>query len=152
MFHITIQYTADKALAPKARLLRKWAKQTLSKQIKSADITIRIVDKNEMSILNATYRHKHAPTNVLSFPFSTSNNSTLLLGDIIICADIVNQEAQEQHKSPRAHWAHMVIHGVFHLLGFDHKTNRDAKIMESLEIKIMETLGFTNPYEGIKDE
>lgn len=151
MFHITVQYAiTDKALVPKASLLRKWAKEALAKKLNSADMTIRIVDKNEMAHLNATYRHKNKPTNVLSFPLTIPSHIPLsypLLGDVIICAEIVNLEAQEQHKSSHAHWAHMVIHGVFHLLGFDHKTNREAKIMESLETKTMQTLGFANPYE-----
>ena len=165
MFHINVQYATDKSLAPEASLIRKWAKKALAEKIlrtaqakplitKSAEMTIRIVDKKESAKLNANYRHKNKPTNVLSFPFDLPKEAfknSPLLGDIIICAEVVNQEAQEQHKSPHAHWAHMVIHGVFHLLGFDHQTKRDAKVMESLEIKIMQTLGFANPYEEINE-
>lgn len=150
MHHIFIQFAVDKSQAPKLSLLRKWAKAALTKQIEAAEIAIRIVDVPEMTTLNSTYRHKQGPTNVLSFPFAISEEVDIdipILGDIIICADIVNKEAQEQGKSPEAHWAHMIVHGIFHLLGFDHETEEEANVMESLEIDIMQTLGFTNPYE-----
>ncbi|HLB41501.1 MAG TPA: rRNA maturation RNase YbeY [Gammaproteobacteria bacterium] len=153
MFHITIQYTTNKTLAPKASLLRQWAKMALSKKVISAEMTIRIVGAHEIALLNAIYRHKKIPTNVLSFPLNIPNvipMVTPLLGDVIICADVVNQEAREQHKSQYAHWAHMVIHGILHLLGFDHEKKKDAKIMESLEIEILQSLGFTNPYKVLR--
>lgn len=150
MHQIFIQLAVDKAQAPKLSLLRKWAKTTLAKQIKAAEIAIRIVDVNEMTTLNATYRHKNGPTNVLSFPFAISEEIDIdipILGDIVICADIVNQEAKEQGKLTEAHWAHMIVHGIFHLLGYDHETDEEATAMETLEIDIMHTLGFNNPYE-----
>lgn len=150
MHHIFIQFAVDKSQAPKLSLLRKWAKAALAKQIDVAEIAIRIVDAPEMTALNSTYRQKQGPTNVLSFPFAISEEVDIdipILGDIIICADVVNKEAQEQGKSTEAHWAHMVVHGIFHLLGFDHETDEEANVMESLEIDIMQTLGFTNPYE-----
>lgn len=150
MYSIIIQLAADKTLAPKKSLLRKWAKQALSKKIESAEITIRIVDVDEMSLLNSTYRQKKGPTNVLSFPFILPEDIEIdipILGDIVVCAEVVNREAHEQHKSQESHWAHMIIHGVFHLLGYDHETDKDADIMESLETEIMQTLGFANPYE-----
>lgn len=157
MYHIVIQHATDKALAPKTALLRQWAKKTLSRKIKSGEITLRIVGIDEMSKLNSTYRHKNGPTNVLSFPFEVHKGVTLetpILGDIVICADIVNKEAKEQHKPEDAHWAHMIVHGILHLLGFDHENDKDAEKMEALEVEILQTLGFTNPYEGgenIKD-
>jgi probable rRNA maturation factor len=155
MYHIVIQLAADNAFVPKRSLLRKWAKealtnQTASKKVESAEVTIRIVNIPEMSALNLSYRHKEGPTNVLSFPFSTPEEVDMeipILGDIAICAEVVNQEAQEQGKSREAHWAHMVVHGIFHLLGYDHENDRDAALMESLEIEVMQTLGFLNPYE-----
>lgn len=150
MYSIIIQCVADKARIPKSSLLRKWAKQAISKKLESAEVTIRIVDTNEMTSLNSKFRHKDGPTNVLSFPFSLPDTIDIgipILGDIVICADVVNREAQEQGKSSTAHWAHMVIHGVFHLLGYDHETDKEAEAMESLEIEIMRALGFENPYD-----
>lgn len=150
MHSIIIQFAADKMLIPKKSLLRKWAKQALTRKTDSAEITIRIVDSKEMSELNSTYRQKTGVTNVLSFPFTIPESVKLdipILGDIVICAEVVNREAEEQAKSQESHWAHMVIHGVFHLLGYDHETDKDAAVMESLEAEIMQSLGFTNPYE-----
>lgn len=149
MYRIIIQQATDQALAPKSSILRKWAKSALSKKIESAEITIRITDSHEMAELNSTYRHKEGPTNVLSFPFAIPDEVELdipLLGDIVICAEVVNREAEEQNKTQEAHWAHMVIHGIFHLLGYDHETDSDAAIMETLEIEMMQLLGFANPY------
>ena len=161
MYRIIIQQAADNAFVPASTLLRKWAKKALSqkntRQMKSAEMTLRIVNTDEMTTLNSTYRHKKGPTNVLSFPFTTPADIVMdrpLLGDIIICADVVNREAQEQQKTPESHWAHMIIHGVFHLLGFDHEIESEADIMETMEIEVMQALGFANPYlmgENIKD-
>jgi len=114
------------------------------------DMTIRIVDINEGKTLNFTYRKKDYATNVLSFPFDVPEGiegiDVNLLGDIIICAPIVSQEANEQHKTERSHWAHLAIHGTLHLLGFDHVDDSDAEIMEAIEVKTMAKLGFTDPY------
>jgi probable rRNA maturation factor len=155
LYTIIIQLAADKNLAPKKSLLRKWAIQALSKKIESAEVTIRIVDCEEMSELNSTFRQKNGVTNVLSFPFTMPEAVQIdipILGDIVICAEVVNREAQEQGKDKQAHWAHMIIHGVFHLLGYDHETEKDADIMESLEIEIMQSLGYENPYETGEDQ
>lgn len=114
------------------------------------DMTIRIVNLNEGKKLNFTYRKKDYATNVLSFPFDVPEGiegiDINLLGDIIICAPVVSQEANEQHKTERSHWAHLAIHGTLHLLGFDHVDNSDAEIMEAIEVKTMAKLGFTDPY------
>ena len=150
MYHIVIQQATDKTLSPKASLLKRWAKLALSKIIEQGELTIRIVSTAEMSTLNNTYRHKNYPTNVLSFPFTMPKGIDMpipILGDIVICADIVNKEAIEQHKSQEAHWAHMIVHGIFHLLGYDHENEDDATQMESLEIETLNALGFPNPYE-----
>jgi len=150
MHSIIIQLAADKTSVPKKSLLRKWALEALKNNIDAAEVTIRIVEKDEMTELNSTYRHKNKPTNVLSFPFDMSEDVKLdipILGDIVICADVVNQEAQDQGKSPQAHWAHMVVHGVFHLLGYDHEEDCEAEEMEALEINVLKTMGFENPYE-----
>lgn len=150
MYSITIQKATDKTLFPKSASIRKWAKKALEKQIEVAEVTIRIVGIDEMTMLNKTYRHKSGPTNVLSFPINLPEDVALsvpMLGDIVICADVVNREADEQIKAVEAHWAHMVIHGIFHLLGYDHENDEDAKIMETLEINVLLSLGFPNPYE-----
>ena len=150
MYRIIIQHAASPLLAPKSSLLRSWAKHTLKEQIAAAEITIRIVDDHEMSQLNSQFRQKQGSTNVLSFPLdipTTIKMERPILGDIVICANVVNHEAALQKKSPEAHWAHMIVHGIFHLLGFDHENDQEAAIMENLEIKMMCSLGFSNPYE-----
>lgn len=112
-----------------------------------AEVTIRIVDEAESQQLNFDYREKDKPTNVLSFPFQCPPGIELpLLGDLVICAQVVAREAQEQQKTLQAHWAHMVVHGSLHLLGFDHINDADAEEMEAEEIQILRELGFANPY------
>src|SRR3990167_4471769 len=154
MIRIHIQQVGVKKLAPKTTLLRQWAKQTLSHQIKAAEITIRIVDKKEMTQLNKKFRNKKGPTNVLSFPIFLSKDIKFNippLGDIIICSEVIHKEATEQNKLPEAHYAHMVVHGIFHLLGYNHERNEEAHKMESLEIAALKRLGFNNPYDTGKD-
>ena len=146
--------------------LRSWvdlALQQVSQKTRQADsLVIRVVDEAESQQLNNTYRHKNKPTNVLSFPFEaldlngqTAEFSAELaqqaahLGDLVLCEPVIMQEAQEQQKSPKAHWAHMVVHGTLHLLGYDHLNEADADIMESLEVKILHELGLQNPYEPV---
>lgn len=114
------------------------------------EVSIRIVDESESAELNQRYRNKKGPTNVLSFPVDLPESLNLpLLGDLVLCAPVVTQEAQEQGKTELAHWAHMVIHGTLHLLGYDHQADEDARVMESCEISIMKKLGFANPYLNI---
>src|SRR3990167_1577278 len=150
MYRIHIQSVTHESNVPKRALLLQWAKKSLAAKVVAGELTLRIVDREEMSVLNSVYRHQSGPTNVLSFPFDLKEDviqlDIPLLGDIIICAPIVNQEARDQHKANHAHWAHMVIHGIFHLLGYDHETNQEAIIMETLEIETLQALGFTNPY------
>lgn len=113
-----------------------------------AELSIRIVGLEESAELNEMYRQKKGPTNVLSFPCEVpAGVPCSLLGDLVICAPIVAKEALEQHKNVEAHWAHMVVHGVLHLQGYDHIESQDAERMEALEIEIMAHLGFANPYE-----
>jgi probable rRNA maturation factor len=149
MYEITIQRIVVNKLLPTTAKLKQWAKAALKTKIPMAALTIRIVDKNEMTELNSTYRKKNKPTNVLSFPFDMPDEfeeEIPLLGDIIICAEVIEEEAATQEKTLEAHWAHMVIHGVLHLLGHDHEKDHDADIMEAEEINILQTLGFNNPY------
>lgn len=144
---VDIQRATDDADIPDNRLFRKWAKKALSVYDQDAELTIRIVDEKEGMTLNRKWRKKKGPTNVLSFPYSDETGlANGLLGDIIICAPVIRREAKEQKKTPESHWAHMVIHGTLHLLGYDHIKPEDAGKMESLEIKLMESLGYTNPY------
>lgn len=111
------------------------------------EITLRIVDRDESQTLNRTYRGKDKPTNVLSFPFDGPEGIPLaLLGDLVICAPVVAQESQEQNKTTQAHWAHLVIHGTLHLLGFDHIEDDEAAEMEALEVQILAGLGIADPY------
>lgn len=152
-YHIAVQNAASSSSIPSAKELKQWAKAVLQKKMPRAEITLRIVEKDEMRQLNHTYRHKDKPTNVLSFPFEVPKGVELdipVLGDIVICADVVKEEALEQGKSEKAHWAHMLVHGILHLLGYDHEDNHDAEIMESEEIVILHSLGFLNPYELTK--
>ena len=114
-------------------------------------MSVRIVEESEITDLNRTYRGKNKATNVLSFPFDIppglpAEESEGELGDVIVCASVVEQEAREQHKTSEAHWAHMIIHGTLHLLGYDHETEAEAQQMESLEKAVMHELGYTDPY------
>ena len=145
-YQIAVQRASTVASIPKNKELKQWAIAALSAKIDEAEVTIRIVDVSEMTELNTRYRHKQGPTNVLSFPFDIPP----LLGDIIICAEVVQREANEQHKSLEAHWAHMVVHGVLHLLGYDHEIENDALKMEAEEIIILSGLNFPNPYQIAK--
>ncbi|AMQ88087.1 rRNA maturation RNase YbeY [Marinobacter sp. LQ44] len=118
-----------------------------------SEVTIRIVGDDESRDLNHQYRGKDKPTNVLSFPFEAPPGITLpLAGDLVICAPVVEREAQEQLKEPVAHWAHMVVHGMLHLQGYDHIEEHEAEAMEALEVRLLAQLGFANPYEAEETE
>ena len=117
-----------------------------------SEVTIRLVGSDESSDLNSQYRGKSGPTNVLSFPFEAPAGITVpLAGDLIICAPVVEREAQEQRKTLAAHWAHMVVHGMLHLQGYDHIEDDEAEAMEALEIRLLAQLGFCNPYNTLYD-
>lgn len=132
---------------PDTHTLTPWVTQVIQPHQKTAELTIRIVDIDEISQLNQQYRGKQGPTNVLSFPADLPEHIHIpLLGDIIICAPIVAEEAQKQNKTPEAHWAHIITHGVLHLLGYDHIDNQDAEEMEALETALLASWGFANPY------
>lgn len=119
----------------------------------ASEVTIRIVGGEESAELNRQYRHKSGPTNVLSFPFEAPAGITVALaGDLIVCAPVVAEEARDQNKTLMAHWAHMIIHGMLHLQGYDHLNDPDAEKMESLEIRLLDGLGFGNPYESEETE
>ncbi len=126
--------------------VHRWVSTALTDRCERAEICIRIVSERESAELNRRYRGKDNPTNVLSFPAELTVEHPLL-GDLVICAPVVARESRQQGKPLSAHWAHMLIHGSLHLLGFDHSEDRDAKIMESMEIEILNKLGFTDPYQ-----
>ena len=131
---------------------RRWLEAVLLQFQPESEVTIRLVDEAESHDLNLTWRGKDKPTNVLSFPFEAPPGIELpLLGDLVICRQVVEQEAAEQEKALEAHWAHMVIHGTLHLLGYDHIEDSEAEEMESLETEIMLALGYPDPYISEKE-
>ena len=132
---------------PIAEQIEQWATAAVQPQSDEVEMTVRIVDEAESHELNLNYRGKDRPTNVLSFPFECPDEVELpLLGDLVICRQVVEREAQEQDKPVMAHWAHMVVHGSLHLLGYDHIEDDEAEEMESLETQIMTGLDFADPY------
>ncbi|MDY6978967.1 MAG: rRNA maturation RNase YbeY [Pseudomonadota bacterium] len=151
---VAVEVQRIAAAGPSEADIQRWVSAALlAEQRKQAELTVRIVDEAESAELNGQYRHKSGPTNVLSFPFECPPEVELdLLGDLVICAPVVQREAQEQHKEEQAHWAHMVVHGTLHLLGYDHLQQDEAEAMESREISIMEELGYTNPYRPEEEQ
>lgn len=167
---VTVQMASSRRGVPHARNLNRWAqaacvahlarskKENLPRADKEIELTIRVVGAVESRRLNRTWRSKDKPTNVLSFPAATLSPGATgepprfpakefsELGDLAICAPVVAREAREQGKTLQAHWAHMVVHGVLHLLGYDHETDRDAEVMEARETKILAQFGYHDPY------
>lgn len=143
---------ADSQGLPAETDFQHWLEAVLPQFQDVSEVTIRIVDEAESHELNLTYRGKDKSTNVLSFPFEAPHEIELpLLGDLIICRQVVEQEAIEQDKALFAHWAHMVVHGSLHLLGYDHIVDDEAEEMESIETEIMQSLGYPDPYISEKD-
>ena len=143
---VTVQIATRRIGVPHARSFARWANAAFAaaasrSRSKATELTIRVVGAAESRRLNRTWRGKDKPTNVLSFTAEAP-----VLGDLAICAPVVAREAREQGKPPAAHWAHMVVHGVLHLLGYDHENDRDAERMEARETKILAQLGMPNPY------
>lgn len=151
--NIEIQRVFKSAGQPDRRQVVKWIDTALEESDQSYACVIRIVDEQESAELNEYYRHKQGPTNVLSFPFEwpeglavAEDEEGVLLGDLVICAPVVEREAVEQHKQLADHWAHMIIHGLLHLLGYDHIKENEAEEMEAKEIAILNKLQIENPY------
>jgi len=137
---------------PGARSIRAWVRAALATRPGDAELSVRIVDEAEMRQLNARYRHRDYATNVLAFGTELPPGVDLpLLGDIVVCAPVVEREAREQAKPERAHWAHMLVHGTLHLLGHDHQDAREANAMEALERRVLASLEIPDPYQ-IPDE
>ncbi len=146
---LEVQYTVDASQLPSCDDLQSWVDTALKEYSQRFSICIRIVDADESQALNSQYRGKERPTNVLSFPFETPDCVTQqveILGDLLICAPVVAQEAIEQQKTLFDHWAHMTIHGTLHLLGFDHIEDGEAEEMEQLEKDILAKLDICDPY------
>lgn len=144
---VVVQYALPRRGLPAPQSFRRWVAAVLAGRRKRAEVVVRVVDADESAALNATYRRKQGPTNVLSFPFEAPAGLEVpLLGDIVICAPVVAREALEQGKEERAHWAHMTVHGVLHLLGYDHLDDDQARVMEGLEREILAKLGYPDPY------
>ncbi len=140
---LTVQQATTNRNCPYEACIRQWVELVLQQQPVPADITVRLVDEAECAELNQQYRKRTGPTNVLSFAYTAGEN---LCGDIVICAAVVEREAAEQHKDLQSHWAHMVIHGTLHLMGYDHTENNEAEEMEALECTLMHSLGYADPY------
>lgn len=148
---VSISYAAPRRGVPAAASFRRWVAAALEGRIREADLAIRIVDADEGRAMNRHYRGKDYPTNVLSFPAERppglpANAPFPLLGDLLICAPVVAREAAEQGKPLKAHYAHMTVHGVLHLLGWDHQNDVEAEAMEQLEREILAELGVADPY------
>lgn len=145
---VSVQRSPRGSGPPRSALLR-WVRAALAGRRTRAEVVLRIVDAAEGATLNATWRGKRGPTNVLSFPVGDPPSvAPDLLGDLVLCAPVVRDEALVQGKTEEAHWAHLVIHGTLHLLGFDHQRAGDARVMEALERDILYRLGYPDPYEA----
>lgn len=147
MLELDLQ-VASEASAPSEAQFRLWCEMGLRQRSADSELTIRVVDEAEGRELNNTWRHKDYATNVLSFPADVPDEllDIPLLGDLVICVPVVTREADEQGKSPDAHWAHLVIHGCLHLLGYDHIDDEEADEMEALERELLAELGYPDPY------
>lgn len=137
---------------PTRAQFKSWVQAALQyASVKDANIelTLRLIDAKESAELNESYRHKKGPTNILSFPIEeiSDEETRCYLGDLAICVPVVVQEAEQQRKPLLAHWAHLTVHGVLHLLGYDHEVKEEAEVMEALEVKVLAQLGFNDPYE-----
>lgn len=151
---VSVSYAAPRGGLPAAVSFRRWVAAALASRILEADLAIRIVDAKEGRALNRHYRGSDYATNVLSFPADIADGVKLpkgvklpLLGDIVLCAPVVAREAKEQGKALPAHYAHLTVHGVLHLLGWDHQDTREADCMEALEREILAGLGVDDPYD-----
>lgn len=142
MIDFSLHIATEQSPLPSEEDFYLWVSAVLLPEHEGAEIGIRIVDESESAILNEEYRDKKGPTNVLSFTLDHDP----LVGDIVICAPIVAQEAKAQNKDEKAHWAHLTVHACYHLQGYDHENDKEAATMEALEIATLKKLGYQNPY------
>ena len=147
---VEVQLAHDDELAPDGARITAWVDCALkSVQKRAVSITVRVVTRDEMQNLNVRFRNQNSATNVLSFPSDNLGSQRPgVSGDIVVCSVVVQTEAQEQNKAADAHWAHIIIHGVLHLCGYDHTTDAGATDMESLEVVILRQFGFPDPYQS----
>jgi probable rRNA maturation factor len=144
---VDIQIASRSQRLPSPRKVRQWIASALKQHRGRRSIGVRLVDRREGCRLNATYRSRQRPTNVLSFSAPARQpGGERLLGDLVICAPVVAQEARAQGKALDAHWAHLIVHGTLHLLGYEHERPRAARVMEAREVAILSRLGYSNPY------
>ncbi|MCF6236031.1 MAG: rRNA maturation RNase YbeY [Gammaproteobacteria bacterium] len=146
--NIEVQYAVASKFLPTEADIKQWAVAAIGDRMAHAELTVRLVGESESKQLNEDFRHKQGSTNVLSFPMECMEEiGAPLLGDIAICAQVVECEAADQNKEIVAHYAHMVVHGVLHLLGYDHIESEQAVLMEKLETEILGQLGYSDPYQ-----
>jgi len=149
VIHIHVEYATQCDTLPPTSIIKDWIRLALKGH--SCSLNIKVVDEKEMTALHSSFKQKSYPTNVLSFPCTLPpalrKNA---LGDIAICAPVIVKEAKEQRKLLSAHWAHMVIHGVLHLIGYNHEEEKEAQVMEKKEAQLLHTLGFPDPYQSEK--
>lgn len=151
---VHIQQASEAADIPVEADFQRWIAAALEGRRDSGEISIRIIELEEMQALNFLYRQQNKATNVLSFPMGELpgiEDEIPMLGDIVLCAPVIATEASQQSKLPEAHWAHMVVHSILHLLGYDHEEDDEAQAMEALERQIMDTLDYPDPYGEIDD-
>jgi probable rRNA maturation factor len=146
---LTVQYAVTTPTVPTEEQIHAFVTAALAGRREAAELTVRIVDAAEIAALNQRFRHREGPTNTLSFPAEgLAEIAPALLGDVVLCAPLVEQEAAAQGKTPLAHYAHLICHSTLHLLGYDHLEALDAEHMEAEEVRILATLGIANPYES----
>ncbi len=152
-YQIDVEVNSSSTKIPSVENIELWISAALqSDELNQAEVSVYIVDEAESQELNAQYRGKDKPTNVLSFPADIPDEVGVpLLGDLVICAPVVEREAQEQGKTLEAHWAHMLVHGTLHLLGYDHVEDDEADVMEALETRLITQLNFPAPYTETLD-
>lgn len=146
---LSVSYALPRKGLPSPASFRKWAEATLQERLRRVDLAIRLVGEREGKALNRHYRGKDYATNVLSFPAELPEEVKVkmpVLGDIVMCVPVIAREAREQGKELAAHYAHLTVHGILHLLGWDHENDREADAMETLEREILGTMGFEDPY------
>jgi len=145
---LDVQYAVDSDHLPTRQEFGRWVQSALESMDSSVELVVRVVDEQEGQALNSRYRNIDKATNVLSFPFEAPPGiDSDCLGDLVICAPVVQREAQQQNKQEKHHWAHMVVHGVLHLRGYDHQVDAQASEMEALEKQILARLGIQDPYQ-----
>ena len=150
---VDVQLACDGIAVPSVDIMTSWVTRTVAEVggVPDSEVSVRVVDADEMQALNRDYRQKDKPTNVLSFPAGAvsglPDGEPLPLGDIVVCASVVHKEAAAQAKTDTDHWAHMLVHGTLHLLGYDHEADDEAEAMEALEMRILTAHGITDPYQ-----